>query len=114
MGKHQRSNRLGHIMVIITCLLLSIIPISLSVPHYGHYRPLIPFYPYHPIWFNKPSLVKPLVEGTYLLKQHPYDGLENVLAAYNISENAIKIIRDQQMCWRLAVMVMESSLLPGL
>merc|ERR1739838_6627 len=39
------------------------------------------------------ALAKPLVDGRYHLKPNPYDGLEKFLAAYNVSENAIDIIR---------------------
>ena len=78
-------------MTIITSLLLMIISSSFCVPHY---RPSSPFYPHHPVWVPRLALAKYLVEGKYHLRQNPYDGHEKLLAAYNVSENAIKIIRE--------------------
>ena len=69
---------------------------SLSVPHYSHFAPLqtLHYYPFRPIWYPRLALEKSLLEGRYRLKPHPHDGMDKVLAAYNVSENAIKIIRE--------------------
>ena len=75
-------------MVIITCLFLLVISSTLSIHHYTS------LYPFQPLWVYKPVLAGHLVQGEYHYVHHPYDGLDTVLAAYNISENAIKIIRE--------------------
>ena len=84
--KHQGSNSI--VMVIINCLLILVISTTLSITHYT------PLYPFQPIWVYRPVLAGHLVKGEYQYVHHPNDGLDTVLAAYNISENAIKIIRD--------------------
>ena len=78
-------------MILLISILSSCIGISISLPHYKAF----PLYHHRPIWIPQhPTLAKHLIEGAYNLKQNPYDGRRTVLAAYNVSENAIKIIRE--------------------